>query len=332
MATVFRFYNPTSTNHHYTTDKNEIASLRENTDWNYEGAKWETVDGDVNVFRFFNKIDGRHLLSSDETEKDNIIDNLSNEWNYEGIAFTTDTTSGVARYQHENGSFFYTNDQTEMSFISDNLSHLTVNNSSFGANPVSPRIEGTINDDVIDFSSGNTALSAHEGNDVINFVGTNGFVLEKREYIDAGNGDDTINISHHKTSNSEPIKLYGGNGADTFNIYRLDGLQSSTGGGWGETIIEDFDPSEGDELAIFGSPIENVVDSNLSKWAWDDSTILDNGFVEKSLIISEISSENGDYTRIDLEFNFFSLLTEDYSGYVELLGVSNEIFNDYIGG
>ena len=26
MATIFRFYNPTTTNHHYTTDLNEVAA------------------------------------------------------------------------------------------------------------------------------------------------------------------------------------------------------------------------------------------------------------------------------------------------------------------
>ena len=56
MATIFRFYNPTTTNHHYTTDKNEVAALRLSDDWNYEGAKWKTNDGDINVYRFFNKV------------------------------------------------------------------------------------------------------------------------------------------------------------------------------------------------------------------------------------------------------------------------------------
>ena len=69
MATIFRFYNPTTTNHHYTTDKNEVAALRLSDDWNYEGAKWKTNDGDINVYRFFNKVDGRHLLTSDEADK-----------------------------------------------------------------------------------------------------------------------------------------------------------------------------------------------------------------------------------------------------------------------
>ena len=149
MATIFRFYNPTTTNHHYTTDKNEVAALRLSDDWNYEGAKWQTNGGDIEVYRFFNKVDGRHLLTSDDVEKDNIINNLP-DWNYEGVAFNTDFTTGVHRYQHENGSFFYTSDDEERNFIDANLPHLTPNNPSFNGYPVDPIFEGTQSIDVVD--------------------------------------------------------------------------------------------------------------------------------------------------------------------------------------
>ena len=311
MTTIFRFYNPETTNHLFTTDKNEVAHLRLDDDWNYEGPKWQTNGGDIEVYRFFNNKDGRHLLTSDEDEKDNIINNLP-DWNYEGVAFNTDATSGVYRYQHENGSFFYTSDDDERNFIDANLPHLTPNNSSFAGYPIDPLFEGTESIDVVDIEQLGKDIMTHEGNDTIN-VFYDGLTNIS---VDAGNGDDAISTSTFRQLRPEQeTTLYGGNGADTFIINGAQaGLGVSVGGGWGNTIIEDFDPTENDELVIYQ---ENTT----TPLNWKDERIS----------ISEVSDENGDYTQIDLSVAPFGI-AGGYSGTISLLGVSNDIFNDYIGG
>ena len=311
MITIFRFYNPETTNHLFTTDKNEVAHLRLDDDWNYEGPKWQTNGGDIEVYRFFNNKDGRHLLTSDEDEKDNIINNLP-DWNYEGVAFNTDATSGVYRYQHENGSFFYTSDDDERNFIDANLPHLTPNNSSFAGYPIDPLFEGTESIDVVDIEQLGKDIMTHEGNDTIN-VFYDGLTNIS---VDAGNGDDTISTSTFRQLRPEQeTNLYGGNGADTFIINGAQaGLGVSVGGGWGNTIIEDFDPTENDELVIYQ---ENTT----TPLNWKDERIS----------ISEVSDENGDYTQIDLFVAPFGI-AGGYGGTISLLGVSNDIFNDYIGG
>ena len=195
------------------------------------------------------------------------------------------------------------------------MPHLTPNNSSFAGYPIDPLFEGTTDSDTVSLIGSDAVqnIMTHEGDDTITVF--HDFTHSSR-FVDAGNGDDTIIVSDApQTLFNDNTTLYGGNGADTFIITGgFAGLGVSAGGGWGNTIIEDFDPTENDELVIYQ---ENTT----TPLNWKDERIS----------ISEVSDENGDYTQIDLFVAPFGI-AGGYGGTISLLGVSNDIFNDYIGG
>ncbi len=84
----------------------------------------------TSVYRFFNKIKGNHFYTQNEGEKDNIIATLSNEWNYEGIAYSAYSTqaantSPLYRFWNKNTGFhFYTQNEGEKDNIIATLSDI----------------------------------------------------------------------------------------------------------------------------------------------------------------------------------------------------------------
>ncbi|MFA4817333.1 MAG: M4 family metallopeptidase [Parcubacteria group bacterium] len=78
-----------------------------------------TIQPTTSVYRFFNKIRGNHFYTKSETEKDNIIATLSNEWNYEGIAYQAFDESGenlmplYRFFNTQTGFHFYTQNSAE---------------------------------------------------------------------------------------------------------------------------------------------------------------------------------------------------------------------------
>ena len=88
---VYRFFNPSTGVHLYTTSEIERDSVIENLDnFTYEGAKFyafeNPVEGSIPVYRFYEPTLGVHFYTPSEFEKDSVIENLDN-YNFEGIAY-----------------------------------------------------------------------------------------------------------------------------------------------------------------------------------------------------------------------------------------------------
>ena len=88
---VYRFFNPSTGVHLYTTSEIERDSIIENLDnFTYEGAKFyafeNEVEGSMPVYRFYEPTLGVHFYTPSEFEKDSVIENLDN-YNFEGIAY-----------------------------------------------------------------------------------------------------------------------------------------------------------------------------------------------------------------------------------------------------
>ena len=107
------------------------------------------VNLQVDVYRFFNKDTGVHFYTSSEAEKDSILANLPN-YSLEGVSYEavdpltgTDNSSVVHRFLNQNtGAHIYTIDETERSFIAENLSNYEYEGEAFAAYTF--QVEGTI--------------------------------------------------------------------------------------------------------------------------------------------------------------------------------------------
>ncbi len=77
---MFRFYNPYTYEHLYTTDVKEAADLR-SRGWNAEGIGWyspvKDTPGVVKIYRLYNPYGDDHLYTTEEKEKD---DNIKRGW------------------------------------------------------------------------------------------------------------------------------------------------------------------------------------------------------------------------------------------------------------
>ncbi len=88
---VYRFFNPSTGVHLYTTSEIERDSVIENLDnFTYEGAKFyafeNQVEGSIPIYRFYEPTLGVHFYTPSEFEKDSVIENLDN-YDFEGIAY-----------------------------------------------------------------------------------------------------------------------------------------------------------------------------------------------------------------------------------------------------
>ncbi|MGB5710672.1 MAG: hypothetical protein WBM44_07150, partial [Waterburya sp.] len=149
---VHRFYQFEKGFHFYTSDKNEINIVQQQSAagtlaYQYESEKFsvlsdnkdaftgETLAGVKPVYRFFNTETGAHLYTSDEYEKSVIEDTLAN-YNFEGIkyyAFESEPTEietiPVFRMlNNDTGSHLYTIDQNELNYIQQNLPNFSFEN------------------------------------------------------------------------------------------------------------------------------------------------------------------------------------------------------------
>ena len=88
---VYRFFNPSTGVHLYTTSEFERDFVIENLDnFTYEGPKFyafeNQVEGSMPVYRFYEPTLGVHFYTPSEFEKDSVIENLDN-YDFEGIAY-----------------------------------------------------------------------------------------------------------------------------------------------------------------------------------------------------------------------------------------------------
>ena len=88
---VYRFFNPQTGFHLYTTDEREREYISDNLDhFTYEGIvfhAYETqIEESIPIYRFYEPSLGTHFYTEDETEMRSVQENLTN-YNYEGIAY-----------------------------------------------------------------------------------------------------------------------------------------------------------------------------------------------------------------------------------------------------
>jgi hypothetical protein len=80
------------------------------------------------IYRFFNKIKGNHFYTKSKPEKNNIVSTLSNEWNYEGVAYkaynapASNITALYRFWNKKTGFHFYTQNESEKNNIIATLS------------------------------------------------------------------------------------------------------------------------------------------------------------------------------------------------------------------
>lgn len=93
LSPVFRFFNTNSGGHFFTINEAERDYVIENLSdsLNYEGTGFYASEIDTaqteEVYRFYNTSSGGHFFSTSEAERDYVIENLSDTFNFEGIAF-----------------------------------------------------------------------------------------------------------------------------------------------------------------------------------------------------------------------------------------------------
>jgi hypothetical protein len=95
LAPVYRFWSDTLGGHFYTIDETEKDTLmRESSHvWTFEGVAFYAYPpdrapvGSKPVYRFWSDTRGRHFFSMNETEKQKLLDEPSQVWTFEGIAW-----------------------------------------------------------------------------------------------------------------------------------------------------------------------------------------------------------------------------------------------------
>ena len=156
-TTVYRFFDPGTGGHLYTSDENEKNFVQQNLEnYVYEGETYETVDPlatsetitgtetevePEEVYRFFNPSKGVHLYTTNEVERDSIIENLDN-FVYEGVKFyayetEVDDSMPIYRfYEPTLGVHFYTPSEVERDSVIENLDNYNFEGVAYYALPL----------------------------------------------------------------------------------------------------------------------------------------------------------------------------------------------------
>lgn len=116
---MYRLYNPNSSEHFYTADHNEQQYLIK-AGWKDEGIGWTAPTlSKTPVYRLYNKNAGDHHYTMDEKEKDELV---KAGWTYEKIGWYSDDAKGTPLYRQYNpnakaGSHNYTIDKKENDYL-----------------------------------------------------------------------------------------------------------------------------------------------------------------------------------------------------------------------
>ncbi|WP_336487372.1 matrixin family metalloprotease [Methylobacterium nigriterrae] len=96
---TFRFFNPATNDHLYTTSQVERDALIQNKGgYVYEGTDWAVPDpgaGTMDVFRFFDSANKTHFYTTGTAERDQILKTLP-AYQYEGVAFEAYANAAAA--------------------------------------------------------------------------------------------------------------------------------------------------------------------------------------------------------------------------------------------
>jgi len=131
--TVYRFYNAKQAVHFYTASEVEMQNIKDTLadTYHFEGEAYKinTANPANNkpLYRFFNKTTGAHFYTASAAEMQNIKDNLSAIYNFEGTAYDVCTSPGGSTpvyrfYNMKQGVHFYTVSAVEMQNTKDKLS------------------------------------------------------------------------------------------------------------------------------------------------------------------------------------------------------------------
>ena len=93
LLPVYRFYNPISKGHFFTTDEAEKNNVLANPQWryNFEGVGFYTYGASASlgsdVYRFYNPISRGHFFTISEAERNNVLANPQWQYTAEGVGF-----------------------------------------------------------------------------------------------------------------------------------------------------------------------------------------------------------------------------------------------------
>jgi len=136
---VYRFWSPVLSRHFYTISETERDKLINNYShvWTYEGPAYSAFadsnqPGTLPIYRFWSGTLNAHFYTMSESEKNKLIDNYSNVWTYEKIAFYAYAagsrpleTSAVYRlWSGTLNCHFFTISQTEKDKLVNLYSHV----------------------------------------------------------------------------------------------------------------------------------------------------------------------------------------------------------------
>ncbi len=128
---IYRYYNLMTGAHVYTTSDAEKRQLYYTTVFRFEGVVGFAIDGPYDgglaLHRFYNKNNGTHFYTTNQTEASYINDRLYGTYRYEGIVAYVDSSQQIDSYpvhrfyNFRKGVHFYTANQSEASYVNDNL-------------------------------------------------------------------------------------------------------------------------------------------------------------------------------------------------------------------
>lgn len=109
---IYRLYNATAGQHHFTADHDEAQTLV-NVGWKLESTSMRVKGGVVQQYRLYNPYNGSHLVTGSCEEA---VSLACNGWVLEGYAFKTPSTGTKATrlYNPGNGDHIYTTDSKEI--------------------------------------------------------------------------------------------------------------------------------------------------------------------------------------------------------------------------
>jgi hypothetical protein len=91
LLPVYRFYNPTSGGHFFTTNEAEKNTVLNNPQYNFEGIGFYTYGANAqmgsDVYRFYNSQSQGHFFTASEAEKNTVLNNPQWGYSFEGVGF-----------------------------------------------------------------------------------------------------------------------------------------------------------------------------------------------------------------------------------------------------
>ena len=127
---VYRFYDAATQEHFYTANSSERDLLVNNTTsgYGYEGVGFSAYlnpsTGLTPIYRFYNTKTADHFYTTSESERTQILNTLSQSYNYEGVAFyalgaSSSAQSNIYRfYDPKIGQHFFTGNTADLTGLS----------------------------------------------------------------------------------------------------------------------------------------------------------------------------------------------------------------------